>query len=56
MLLLGINQPEAPQATPPLRQGAQCPKCGKGRLEYNGLLQLECPSCGFINGESGSCT
>ncbi len=55
LLLLGIGRPEASK-TEPLRLGAPCPKCGQGRLDYNGLLQLECPSCGYVNGEGGSCT
>ncbi len=31
------------------RQGDLCPVCGKGRLDYNGLLELECPACGYRN-------
>jgi hypothetical protein len=55
LLLVGLHQPELSK-TPPLRLGAPCPQCGEGRLDYNGLLQLECPLCGFVNGEGGSCT
>ncbi len=40
----------------PLRAGATCPQCKKGRLDYNGLLALECPACGFVNGDGGGCT
>ena len=56
MLLLGIDQPQITQVKEPLRQGAACPQCGCPGLDYNGLLQLECPSCGFVNGEGGGCT
>jgi len=40
----------------PLRSGSACPQCGQGRLDYNGLLQLECPRCGYVNAEGGGCT
>jgi uncharacterized protein (DUF983 family) len=55
LLLMGIGQPELPKSEP-LRLGAACPKCGEGRLDYNGLLQLECSRCGYVNGEGGGCT
>ncbi len=31
----------------PSRQGSLCPQCGRGDLDYNGLLELECPVCGY---------
>jgi hypothetical protein len=40
----------------PLRKDSLCPLCGNGYLDYNGLLQLECAVCGFVDGEGGSCT
>jgi len=55
-LLLGIDQPAIIQPVTPLRQGECCPSCGIGILDYNGLLQLECPSCGYVSGEGGGCT
>ncbi|NWF63201.1 MAG: hypothetical protein HXY38_02745 [Chloroflexi bacterium] len=55
-LLLGFEDPKLPAAAQPLRKGALCPQCGTGRLDYNGMLQLECPACGFVNGETGGCT
>jgi len=55
LLLMGLNQPERRKTTP-LRSGALCPQCGQGQLDYNGLLQLECPLCGFVNAEGGGCT
>lgn len=55
-LLLGIDQPEKVEVIVPLRKGEPCPICKNGKLDYNGLLQLECPVCGFVNGEGGGCT
>lgn len=54
-LLLGIDQPSQAVVTP-LRKGELCPQCGEGALDYNGLLQLECPKCGYVTGEGGGCT
>ena len=31
----------------PFQPKMLCPNCGKGRLDYNGLLELECPACGI---------
>jgi hypothetical protein len=42
--------------SPPLYKGSLCPRCRKGKLDYNGLLQLECPKCGFVSSEGGGCT
>ena len=55
-LLLGIEIPVLPESLSPLRMDSLCPQCGVGKLAYNGLLHLECPHCGFINGEAGGCT
>ncbi len=44
------------RVTAPIRAGDICPQCGKGKLDYNGVLALECPACGFVNGEGGGCT
>ncbi|MBG0784161.1 MAG: hypothetical protein H0S79_03570 [Anaerolineaceae bacterium] len=37
-----------------LRPGMVCPRCGKGKIDYDGLLQLVCPNCGLT--EAGACT
>ncbi|MFM8369230.1 MAG: hypothetical protein ACKOBD_10830 [Chloroflexota bacterium] len=55
-ILLGLELPVTLEVSVPLRKGVTCPQCGEGILDYNGLLQLECPACGFINGEGGGCT
>lgn len=55
-LLLGLEQPKLLLVAAPLRKGSSCPHCGRAFLDYNGLLQLECPACGFVNGEAGGCT
>jgi hypothetical protein len=41
---------EAKQASPRLRAGDLCPKCKTERLDYDGLLNLVCPKCGFVSG------
>lgn len=40
----------------PFRRGELCPNCELGRLDYNGLLDLECPECGYSQGSGGGCT
>ena len=34
------------------KYGGRCAKCGRGKLDYNGLLQLMCPVCSHV-AESG---
>jgi hypothetical protein len=55
-ILLGLELPEIPRLETPLRKDSPCPQCGQANLDYNGLLQLECSACGFVNGEGGGCT
>lgn len=33
-----------------LRAGDLCPQCHVGRLDYDGLLNLTCPDCGYSPG------
>lgn len=55
LLLQGKLKPVGePRAA--LRAGMICPACGLGRLDYNGLLALECPECGYASSEGGGCT
>jgi len=37
----------------PLRAGDICPSCQIGCLDYDGLLNLACPECGYSGG--GGC-
>ncbi|MBN1536694.1 MAG: hypothetical protein JW908_08185 [Anaerolineales bacterium] len=39
-----------------LRRGDLCPQCGQGRMDYDGLLNLSCPQCGYTNTTGGSFT
>jgi uncharacterized protein (DUF983 family) len=55
LLLQGKLKP-VEEARAPLRAGTICPACGEGRLDYNGLLALECPECGYTSSEGGGCT
>jgi uncharacterized protein (DUF983 family) len=43
-------------APAPLHLGDRCPSCGQGRLDYNGLLDLECPLCRFVANSGGAFT
>ena len=40
-------RPGLPPPSQELRSGALCPRCHLGRLDYNGLLELACPECGY---------
>jgi len=55
LLLQGKLKPVT-ESQSPLRAGTICPKCGQGRLDYNSLLSLECPKCGYTSTEGGGCT
>ena len=56
-ILLGIDQPPVGEVVVPHRRGDLCPVCKAEKLDYNGLLQLECPQCGFTEGGEGvGCT
>lgn len=33
--------------------GQKCPQCGKGKLDFDGLLQLCCPECGYVASGGG---
>jgi len=55
LLLQGDLQP-VEKTRAPLRAGTICPACGKGKLDYNGMLALECPLCGYTSSEGGGCT
>jgi uncharacterized protein (DUF983 family) len=42
--------PAPTQVTREVRPGDLCPKCREGHLDYNGLLNLACPKCGYALG------
>ena len=44
------SHPAGNQANCGYYVGAVCPKCRQGILDYNGLLNLQCPVCGLENG------
>jgi uncharacterized protein (DUF983 family) len=39
-----------------IRRGSHCPRCGKGKMDFNGLLDLECDQCGFSLVEGAGCS
>jgi len=63
-----MNAPQSPADIPPvfstenqpsekpLRPGDPCPRCEIGKMDYNGLLELECTHCGYVISGGGGCT
>jgi uncharacterized protein (DUF983 family) len=45
-----IKREEPSTTQKPLKAGDICPKCGKGKLDYDGTLSLACPVCGYKEG------
>jgi len=39
-----------------VRRGSLCPSCGKGKMDFNGLLDLECDQCGVALVEGAGCS
>lgn len=54
MHLDDLSEPLPPPK--PLKWGDLCPQCGKGKLDYNCLLYLECPVCGYEATGGAGCT
>jgi len=46
-LASGQPTPMRPRSTSELRAEDVCPACQKGRLDYDGLLNLACAACGY---------
>jgi hypothetical protein len=44
---LSAGEEDAP---PEPRPGDECPQCGQGKLDYNGMLNLSCEHCGYSIG------
>ena len=49
-LMLELVDLETGTPSKELRAGDLCPKCREGRLDYDGLLNLACPKCGYALG------
>jgi hypothetical protein len=50
-LFWGEAEDEEDKTTPgEFRAGDLCPQCKQGRLDYDGLLNLSCPHCGYAVG------
>lgn len=47
---IGLTLCESQAIKPPLRAGDLCPTCQHEKLDYDGLLNLACPSCGSVLG------
>ena len=51
---ISINLSEATQVDNvkgfEVRFGSLCPTCKKGIIDYDGMLNLVCPNCGFTSG------
>ena len=45
-----VPQQDEPPKQVEWRPGVVCPSCGADRLDYDGLLNLSCPSCGYTLG------
>jgi uncharacterized protein (DUF983 family) len=39
-----------------IRRGSTCPHCNEGKLDYNGLLELECDKCGYSLSSGAGCS
>ncbi len=46
------TKPAAKKCAAP-KYGGKCPRCGRGKLDYNGLLELYCAACGYTAGSGG---
>jgi uncharacterized protein (DUF983 family) len=50
MLVLELNELDQAKLPHELRSGDLCPSCRAGRLDYDGMLNLSCPVCGYAVG------
>lgn len=57
VVLQGLGMtPEQLTIERPPRAGDLCPQCQSERLDYDGLLNLACPGCGYTFGGGAGCT
>lgn len=47
---LSNDKTQAQSRARDLRPGDRCPACGQASLDYDGLLNLTCPACGYALG------
>jgi ribosomal protein L37AE/L43A len=40
----------------PPKRGDECPQCKQGKLDYNGMLDLECDHCRYTLSGGAGCT
>lgn len=45
-----IEEEQKDTPTGDLRAGDLCPQCKQAQLDYDGLLNLSCPKCGYAVG------
>lgn len=45
-----VGQEQGDTVPGKLRAGDLCPQCKRARLDYDGLLNLSCPECGYAVG------
>ncbi|HSO27617.1 MAG TPA: hypothetical protein VLS48_06075 [Anaerolineales bacterium] len=52
LVSLQVELPPDPQEAEAreLRSGDLCPRCRAARMDYDGLLNLACPACGYARG------
>lgn len=50
VLFVEHKSPVPVKSTHEVRAGDLCPKCKEERLDYDGLLNLTCPNCGYALG------
>ncbi len=46
------SKEESQQQACGCQAGALCPRCKQGILDYNGLLNIQCPICGLEIGHT----
>ncbi|MCK4897734.1 MAG: hypothetical protein KAS38_03065 [Anaerolineales bacterium] len=49
-LIVKYAGPDPVKTSREVRAGDLCPQCQEGRLDYDGLLNLACPKCGYALG------
>lgn len=50
MLAVELGDPALAKLPHELRSGDLCPQCEAEKLDYDGMLNLACPACGYAVG------